>query len=318
MARLGKIFTRTRTRTAPTLALLFALSFASVVAAELAYTGPRDMGEMGAPPRSETSGLAISRRNPDMLWTHDDSGGAAALYAVGTDGRARGTLQIGGVTNEDWEDIASAELDGKPWLLIGDIGDNDAKRKSILVHFVPEPAAEELAGAKQIAERPTATFRLTYEDGPRDCESLAIDPTERALYLLTKREDVPRLYRAELPAGPLKSADLKLRFVGFVPHIPAPTALEAAIKGRLGKQRRRPCAMDFAADGSAAVVLTYGDTLLFPRKGKEPWAETLAREPIALSQHGLPQAEGACFSKDGSAIYVASEIMTTLLRYDRK
>lgn len=299
----------------PSLALV--LGLLAPLAAQPTYSGPRDVGKMEAPPRAETSGLAVSRRNADMLWTHDDSGGDAVVYAIGTDGKARGRLQIGGVKNEDWEDIASAELDGKPWLLIGDIGDNDAKRRSIAVHVVPEPAAAEMAGVAQIAERPTATFTLTYEDGARDAESLAIDTVERALYILTKREDTVRLYRAELPAGQLKSANLKLRFAGLVPGIPKISDEQSLFKGKLGKHRRRPCAMDFAADGSAAVVLTYGDTLVFPRKPGEPWAETLARQPVVLAPHGLPQAEGACFTRDGKSIYVASEIMSNLLRYDR-
>ncbi|HEY1110963.1 MAG TPA: hypothetical protein VGE76_20075 [Opitutaceae bacterium] len=302
-------------RLLPSLALV--LGLLSPLSAQPTYSGPRDVGKMEAPPRAETSGLAISRRNADMLWTHDDSGGDAMVYAIGTDGKARGRLQIGGVKNEDWEDIASAEIDGKPWLLIGDIGDNDAKRRSIAVHFVPEPAAAEMVGVVQIAERPAATFTLAYEDGARDAESLAIDTVERALYILTKREDTVRLYRAELPAGPLKSATLKLRFVGLVPGIPQLSEEQSLFKGKLGKHRRRPCAMDFAADGSAAVVLTYGDTLVFPRKRGEPWAEALARQPVVLAPHGLPQAEGACFTRDGKAIYVASEIMSNLLRYDR-
>lgn len=297
--------------------LALAFSLLAPLSAQPTYSGPRDVGKMEAPPRAETSGLAVSRRTADMLWTHDDSGGGAMVYAISTDGRARGRLQIGGVKNEDWEDIASAELDGKPWLLVGDIGDNDAKRRSIAVHFVPEPTAEEMTGVAQIAERPVATFTLTYEDGARDAESLAIDTTERALYILTKREETVRLYRAQLPAGQLKSANLKLRFVGVVPGIPHPDPERSLFKGKLGKHFRRACAMDFAADGSAAVVLTYGDTLVFPRKSGEPWAEALARRPVVLTPHGLPQAEGACFTRDGKAIYVASEIMANLLRYDQ-
>lgn len=298
-------------------AFALALGLLAPLSAQSTYSGPHEVGKMEAPPRAETSGLAVSRRNADMLWTHDDSGGDATVYAIGTDGKARGRLQISGVKNEDWEDVASAELDGKAWLLVGDIGDNDAKRRSIAVHVVPEPGPEEMKGAAQIAERPTATFTLTYEDGARDAESLAIDTAERAVYILTKREDTVRLYRAELPSGQLKSANLKLRFVGLMPGIPKLSDEQSLFKGKLGKHRRRPCAMDFSADGSGAVVVTYGDTLVFPRKRGESWAEALARQPTVLAPHGLPQAEGACFTRDGKSIYVASEIMSNLLRYDR-
>jgi hypothetical protein len=75
--------------------------------------------------------------------------------------------------------------------------------------------------------------------------------------------------------------------------------------------------MDFSADGKLALVLTYGDLLLFPRQAGEPWAEALAREPIKLPPPVLPQAEGACFTRDGRAIFVCSEKTGRLLRYDR-
>jgi hypothetical protein len=44
----------------------------------------------------------------------------------------------------------------------------------------------------------------------------------------------------------------------------------------------------------------------------------LEREPVRLAGHGLPQAEGACFSSDGQSIFVVSERQPTLIRYDRR
>lgn len=276
------------------------------------FTGPLRAGQLGAPPHNEASGLAASRRTPDLLWIHDDSGGQAALFGVGFNGTLRGRLPIRGVKNEDWEDLAAAELDGRAWIVIADTGDNLARRKHVSLLLIPEPPPQLFE-----ATPPAATLRIKYEDGPRDCESMAIDATERAVYLLTKRDLPPRLYRVELPA-PLGDADLKARFQGTMPHAPAPTVAQAALKGHLGKHRAEPCAMDFAPDGSAAVVLTYGDVLVFPRQRGESWAAALQRVPIRLAEHGLPQAEAVCFSPDGRQVFVASEKSRTLLRYDRR
>ena len=288
-----------------------------MAAAEPPYAGPSVAGTLAAPPKNETSGIAASRRNADLLWVHDDSGSKPLLYAVTTRGELRGSLQIGGgVKNEDWEDLAAVELDGQAWLVIGDIGDNDAKRAELRVHFVEEPTAKRLAIAGMLAQRPAATFRFRYEDGPRDCESLAVDAQERMVYLLSKRDTPPRLYRFPLPS-PLQGGEAIARFVTRVPHLPPPTALQARIPGHLGKRRAQPCAMDFAADGSAAVVGTYGDVVLFPRRPGEAWGEALARAPRRLAAHNLPQAEAGCFSPDGRCIFVASESSRTLLRYDR-
>ena len=281
------------------------------------FKGPDVAGKMEAPPGAETSGLAPSRRVPDVLWTHDDSGGEPVLYAVGTDGRRRGELHVRGVKNRDWEDLASFELDGKAWLLIGDMGDNDAARSHVELHLVEEPPAEQLARGGDFTAKPAWTLRLVYEDGPRDCESLAVDPAERAIYLQSKRDKTPRLYRVALPTLP-PNGNVLARFVGSATRIPQPSAARRLLTGSRHRYWAQPCAMDFAADGSAALVVTYGDALLFRRDKDESWAAAFARDPVVLGDHALPQAEAGCFSRDGNAIYVASEQEPQLLRYERK
>lgn len=84
---------------------------------------PSVAGTLEAPPNDEASGLAASRRTPGLLWTHDDSGGQPEIYAVETGGRLRGVLRLEGIKAEDWEDLASAEFDGKAWLIVADTGD---------------------------------------------------------------------------------------------------------------------------------------------------------------------------------------------------
>jgi hypothetical protein len=298
----------------------FACFLASVVtafSAEPTFVGPIEAGELGAPPKLETSGLAASRRNPGVLWTHDDSGGASALYAVKTTGAKLGTLQIKGAKNEDWEDLASYELAGKSWLLIADTGDNDAKRATVMLHVVEEPLIDASKSEGDWSARPTRTIRLRYEDGPRDCESVAVDVAGRAVYLLTKREDVKRLYRVELEPKDANAVSIA-RHVGLISQLPQPTSAQRGIKGYLGRRRAEVTAMDFTADSTAAVVLTYGDLWMFVRRAQEPWADTFARAPVALPGHGLIQAEAACFSSDGQQIYVAAENDRSLMRYDRK
>lgn len=300
-----------------TTALFCAIASDLVAGAEPEFAGPVVAGSLGAPPNNEASGLAASRRTPNLLWTHDDSGGAAVLYAVGTDGTLRGRLQLKGVQQNDWEDLATTELDGRPWIVVGDIGDNEARRKHVSLHFVAEPTAAALAAGGQLAERPAFTLKITYEDGPRDCEAIAVDGTERAIYFLTKRNAPPRLYRVALPS-PLAGGEFMAKLVGTTPHLAKVSASQGFFGNFLSQRLAMPCAMDFAPDGSAAVVVTYGETLLFPRRAGESWAAALAREPVRLAPHGLPQAEAACFSRDGAAIFVASEETRQLLRYDRR
>lgn len=281
------------------------------------FSGPHVAGQLGAPPKNEASGLAASRRSPDILWLHDDSGGADSLFAVSTQGELIRSVKLAATRNEDWEDLAAFELEGKAWLLVGDIGDNNARRSHLTLYLVEEPTSAQLRSAEKLSVRPAATFRLTFADGARDCEALAVDPRERALYLLSKRDLVPRLYRAALPAG-LGSAELVAEFLTEVPNLARPTGPDAFLAGLLEKGRARPCGMDFAPDGSAAAIVTYADVVVFPRAPTETWATAFARKPLHLAPHRLPQAEAICFSRDGRSIYVASESTRALLRYDRE
>ncbi|VAX19112.1 hypothetical protein MNBD_IGNAVI01-2275, partial [hydrothermal vent metagenome] len=55
---------------------------------------------------NEASGIAASRKNPGLFWTHNDSGDNARLFAFDSLGRHRGEFLLAGIQNRDWEDIA--------------------------------------------------------------------------------------------------------------------------------------------------------------------------------------------------------------------
>lgn len=302
--------------TAILLAFSWAVAAAGTITSEPHFAPPVPASALAEPRNREASGLAASRRTPNLLWTHNDSGGEPVLYAIDAHtGDLRGKVRLKGVRNIDWEDIASFERDGKAWLVVGDIGDNFARRPFVLLHVLEEPAATALAPDRETEGAPAYTLRVVYEDLARDCESLAVDAREGMIYLLSKREQVPRLYR--LPLEPNRETVVARR-VGTVPHLPQPEFIQRLLKTPTGAYRGCPTAMDFLPDGSAALVLTYGDLLLFPRAADESWSDALAKPPVVLAPHKLPQAEGACFAADGRAIFVSSENTMTLLRYDRR
>ena len=104
----------------------------------------------------------------------------------------------------DWEDMAAFRRDGKSYLLIGDIGDNKANRETIKqplkLLLVQEPDAGSLpAGETTLPIERTIQFR--YEDGPHDCEALAVDAKRNVALLLTKELDTEcSLYEVPLDA----------------------------------------------------------------------------------------------------------------------
>ena len=55
----------------------------------------------------EASGLVASRKNKGVLWTHNDSGDRARVFAISTeDGHVLHELSVRGAGARDWEDLA--------------------------------------------------------------------------------------------------------------------------------------------------------------------------------------------------------------------
>jgi hypothetical protein len=271
---------------------------------------------VSAPAVDESSGLAASRRTPGLLWTHNDSDGQPVLYAINSDGRLHGSVRVAGIKNIDWEDMASFELDGRSWLLIADTGDNSGRRKDCALYIIAEPDAEDLSPGRELSVPVAWKTPVRYPDGPHDCESVAVDVREGNVYLLRKRIHPNALFVLPLrPTAP--DATPMAREVGWIKNIPQPNSEQRAFPVATGRWRGNPTSMDIAADGRCAVVLTYGDVLLFPRRPGETWSTALSRRPLLLPPHGLEQAEAVCFSPDGRAVFVTEEKLNTpLLRYD--
>lgn len=134
------------------------------------------------PALTESSGLAFSRRDPACVWTHNDSGGAAVLYAFDLTGNPTGRVKLDLPSEPvDWEDMAAFTIDGQPKLLVADCGDNQAKRSRIMLHLFDEPDPRQTADL-----RPALTIQVTYPDGPRDCEAVTVDERSGQIWLFTK------------------------------------------------------------------------------------------------------------------------------------
>jgi hypothetical protein len=245
-----------------------------------------------SPAVGEASGIAVSPARPDRLWLVNDSGSAAELHRTDPDGADLGKVVVAGVKNTDWEDLSSFRLGGKPYLLIADSGDNLSRRAGCQLHVVPEP---------QDADREIAvawTIDFTYEDGPRDCEAVAVDEKAGKILLLSKRTKPPGLY--ELPLKPPGKGPVVAKKLGSLGDPLATGGLPIPY----GTQ---PTGLDVSADGKLAAVITYARVFLFPRGEGESWATALARPALALEPHRLRQAEAAGFSRDGTELFAVSE-----------
>ncbi|MFW6108291.1 MAG: hypothetical protein ACOC8D_00615 [bacterium] len=242
----------------------------------------------------ESSGLACSRRHDGVFWTHNDSGDQPRLYAFNRRGEHLATVIAHGAIAQDWEDMASFRLDGKPYLLVADVGDNKSRRPYRTLYVLPEPPLDLDERDVEATARISLAIEFTYRGGPQNCEAVAVEPARRRVLLITKTLLGPcRVYVAPLKASP--------RDKPFVLQ-PIATLLIPTVT-----------AMDLAPDGRRAAVLTYRGACVYTRRPDETWAEALARAPSPVRLPRIRQPEALCYGPDGHTLYLTSEKTPTPL-----
>jgi len=259
---------------------------------------PAITGKLANTQISEASGLASSRLYPGLLWAINDGGDDPLLYAVGSDGTDLGTFRVEGAENFDWEALASFRWRNIAYLLIADVGDNWQQRQTVTLYVVKEPAITATGIDNGRVAAIAWQIRFSYEDGPLDCEAVAVDAANQRVFLLSKRGLSPVLY--ELPLHPVdQGATVVAHRLTVVPHFNWPTA------------------MDLSPDGLSAVVLTYNNGYLFRRRQNEDWPSAFKRRPQRLRFNRLFQQEAICFGFYGKSVFVTSErIPAPLVRID--
>ncbi|UCD57033.1 MAG: hypothetical protein JSV16_14655 [Candidatus Hydrogenedentota bacterium] len=252
------------------------------------YDQPRRLGVLADNEINESSGLARSLLNPDAFWTHNDSGDIPRLFLINREGRTLATFVIEGAQAVDWEDIASFRRGTRSYLLIGDIGDNSSERSTCTLYVVPEPRISKNSQEHVDNLRPSITISFTYEDGPHDCESLAVDPINEMVYLVSKEDGGDcRVYELSLPKEQVTK-----------PLIARTIATLKIFKAT---------AMDISSDGFRAIVLTYLNAYEYVRGTDKTWAETFARPGRVLTMPLRQQGESICYGTDGKTLYLTSE-----------
>ena len=143
---------------------------------------PRVLEELAPlpPELREASGLAVSRTQPGVVWSHNDSGDGPMLYAIDLKGRLLAKVGLINTVAIDWEDIAlgpcpSGMGSPRPCLYIADTGNNSQSRDVVTVFVVVEPTV-----AGQDPSRPifvdARSFRFRYPTLHEDTEALAVLP----------------------------------------------------------------------------------------------------------------------------------------------
>ncbi len=155
----------------------------------------------------ESSGVAASRRQEGVLWSHNDSNNENRIYAINLQGVELATFRVKDAENRDWEDIAIGPCPKRngDCLYIADTGDNLHRRETVSIYVIPEP---EISFSERGLLRDTEHIQkidLRYEDGPQDVEAMAVGPRGEILLVTKGRREPIHTYvisRLQLLAGP--------------------------------------------------------------------------------------------------------------------
>ena len=219
----------------------------------------------------ESSNLVASALHPGLVWTTNDSGDSARVFGVDKSGKTVALLHLRGARARDWEALAPGkDADGKPLLWVGDLGDNRSSWPTVRVYRIAEPS--------QLGEQDVAWtgYDLRFPDGPRDAETLLVDPADQRLYVVSKRVDGAAVYEAP--------ARLRTDRVNVLTRVAsAPSVVTDG---------------SFSPDGKVVALRDY----------VWAWTSSSVRGPWHKVSLPLePQGESLTWSSDGKAILIGSE-----------
>ncbi len=240
---------------------------------------------------AESSGVAASRIMPGVFYTHNDSGDSARFFRFGREGRVGAVFSLGGIEAVDWEDMEAANVDSKPYLYFGDIGDNARNRASVWVYRLPEPRGD----GRMISD--FDKYELTYPDGSHDCETLMVRPGRGDIYLVTKDHgDGTWVYKV---AKPPRSGKYALTRLGRIATKSSGPGGEMITGG------------SFSPDGKFAILTNYREGLEFRLDSRfDRWFRSA---PAAIDLGQGPQREAVAYSIDGKVLLTTSEGVPCIL-----
>ena len=262
------------------------------------YLKPRITGKIESDEITESSGMAASKCQADVFWTHNDSGDNAFVFALNGKGAHLGTWRVSGAKNIDWEDIATFKnAAGECFLYVGDIGNNSLKREELTIYLVKEPQIGEDAKSSTrknpLETAPAEAIKFNYPDKTHNAETLLIHPQSREIYVLTKEIESPAgIYK--LPRNQKSGERNQLEKLGelSVPAIPNGLLTGGSI----------------SPDGKCVVLCDYfsGYELLLPN-GAKNFDEIWKQKPLAIDLGERGIGEAVTYSSDGNSIFAVSE-----------
>ena len=234
----------------------------------------------------EVSGIQIVE-DSDLLWMLNDSGNKPELYGLNTKGKIEKVIEIQ-AKNHDWEDLTS---DDKGNIFIGDFGNNESKRKNLVILKV---AKEELTSNKKVAiERIRFSYPNQIKFPPKkkkrffDAESFFY--WNNNLYIFTKSRVKNHFGKTSLYKVPAVAGNHKAELISTFENC---NEIECWITSA-----------DISSDGKKVALLTHNEVLVFTNFKEDNFlGGTLKVFPLGH----VSQKESVAF-KDNNTLYITDE-----------
>lgn len=196
---------------------------------------------------NESSGLEIYSR--DTLITHNDGGGSKSIYTINDNGQLLEEIKIKETANIDWEDVSR---DNSENLYIGDIGNNENKRKNLTIYRY-NLSERRITGEIKYSYPDQQSFPPARENKNFDCEAMFWHKDSLYLFSKNRGNKWVKLYR--LPDKPGSHTAV------LVDSVKLSSMVTAA---------------DIAPDKNSYVLLAYGKLYFFKIDDKKvnfknPW-----------------------------------------------
>lgn len=267
------------------------------------YSPPKVVGTIENKKITESSGLAASPCQTNVLWTHNDSGDKPNIFAINTKGEMLADFRVKGAENYDWEDIAAFKNpNGDCFLYIGDIGNNKRLRGEVTIYRVKEPQISE--NNSRFTENADA-IKVTYPDFRHDAETLMIHPKTGDIYILTKRlSGASAVYKLAANYSLDKTNTLEKITDFTVPAVP-----NGFLTGG-----------DISPDGKRVILCDYFQAYELVLSGDaKNFDEIWKKKPLKIELGERSQGEAIGYSADGNSIFATSEKRNSpLIEVDRK
>ncbi|MGI8410011.1 MAG: hypothetical protein ACR2M8_09060 [Pyrinomonadaceae bacterium] len=263
------------------------------------YETPKIVGKIESPEITESSGLAASRCRADVLWTHNDSGDGAYIFAMNSKGAHLGTWKVKNAENTDWEDIAAfKDGNGTCFLYICDIGNtNKLERTEHKIYRVLEPdvSAENKSSTRKSPLQTEAAqlMRFRYSDTPHDAETLMVEPKSGDIYVLTKgSREASAVYKLK----PVFASEALLKADKL-----SDLALPAVPNGLLTGGSISP-------DGLRMILCDYSAGYEFTLPlGAGSFDDIWKQKSVVVNIGDRKQGEAISYSSDGNSVFATSE-----------